>query len=81
MSYTIAEHKHRFAAWAAGRAANVKGCRFTVSQGKRILETANIDIVARSVDNLPPPNDFDRYHREWRIKIINAARLHTNKSG
>ena len=37
--YSIIEHKHRFASWAAGRAANVKGCRFTVEQGKKLLKT------------------------------------------
>ena len=40
--YSIIEHKHRFASWAAGRAANVKGCRFTVEQGKKIIEDAKV---------------------------------------
>ena len=37
MPYSIELHKHRFAAWAAGRAVNVNGCRFTVEQGKKYL--------------------------------------------
>ncbi len=73
MPYSIEEHKHRFATWAAGRAANVNGCRFTVKQGKQILETANLNEVARSIDNLPQPNNFDTQHREWRNSIIQAA--------
>ena len=40
MQYTIEEHKHRFAAWAAGRGANVNGCRFSVLKGKNVLEAA-----------------------------------------
>ncbi len=81
MPYTIEEHKHRFAAWAAGRAANVNGCHFTVEQGKQILETANLNKIASTIDNLPIPNDFDVRHREWRNSIINAAQGHTGKNG
>ncbi len=73
MPYSIEEHKHRFAAWAAGRAANVKGCRFKVEQGKLILEGASLHVIASTIDNLPQPNDFDRQHREWRNDIIQAA--------
>ena len=51
MSYSIEEHKHRFAAWAAVRAANVNGCRFTVEQGKDILEKAGMNRVAKSLDS------------------------------
>lgn len=36
--YDILEHRHRFAAWAASRAASVKGCRFSAEQGKAVLE-------------------------------------------
>lgn len=43
MSYSIEEHKHRFAAWAAGRAATVNGCRFKVEDGKKILERLDED--------------------------------------
>lgn len=73
MPYSIEEHKHRFAAWAAGRAANVNGCRFTVEQGKDILEKAGLKDVANSIDNLPQPADFDKKHNEWRNGVINAA--------
>ena len=53
MPYSIEEHKHRFAAWAAGRAANVNGCRFTVEQGKKILEDAGMNYIAADIKNLP----------------------------
>ena len=71
--YSIIEHKHRFASWAAGRAANVKGCRFTVKQGKKIIEDANLYEVATSIDNLPNQSEFDTSHRRWRSSVINAS--------
>jgi hypothetical protein len=73
MPYTIETHKHRFAAWAASRAASVKGCRFTVEQGKAILETIGINHILSQPDNLPQPQDFDPTHREWRNKVIYVA--------
>ena len=76
MPYTIEEHKHRFAAWAAGRAASVNGCHFRVEQGKQILEAAKLKVLASAIDNLPQPNDFDTQHREWRNSIIQAAQQH-----
>jgi len=76
MQYSIEEHKHRFAAWAAGRAANVNGCRFTVEQGKDILEKAGLNDVAKSIDNLPAANEFDKKHKEWRDNVIASARKH-----
>ena len=81
MSYTIEEHQHRFAAWAAGRAANVNGCRFKVEQGKQILEDVGLNIVARTINNLPQPNEFDAEHRKWRNDVINAAKKHNEKNG
>lgn len=73
MPYSIEEHKHRFAAWAAGRAASVNRCRFTVEQGKQILEGAHIYDVSCGIQNLPEPNGFDEKHREWRNDVIQAA--------
>lgn len=74
MSYSIQEHKHRFAAWAAGRAATVNGCRFKVEEGKSILENAGLKQIASSLDNLPDPNKFDQLHREWRSAVIASAK-------
>lgn len=76
MSYSIEEHKHRFATWAAGRAANVRGCRFKVQQAKSILESAGLRTVSLSVQNLPPPEYFDIEHRKWRSEVIEAAEGH-----
>ena len=73
MPYTIEDHKHRFAAWAAGTAASVKGCRFSVEQGKTILETAGLNRLLVGPDNLPLPHQTDINHREWRANVIQAA--------
>ena len=74
MSYTLEEHKHRFAAWAAGLAASVKGCRFSVERGKIILETSGLRNVASSTAHLPEPTETDDVHLQWRNAVINAAR-------
>src|SRR3990172_188327 len=73
MPYTIEEHRHRFAAWAAGTAANVKGCRFSVEQGKAILEGAGLSLLLHDPANLPNPLDVDIAHRAWRKDVIAAA--------
>jgi len=74
MPYTIEEHKHRYASWAASRAASVKGCRFTVLQGRMLLEKINIDSLVNSPDKLPASNEMDLQHEEWRITIILEAK-------
>ena len=71
--YTIEEHQHRLAAWAAGRAASVKGCRFKVWQAKVILETVDFNASFSSAASLPAPAELDRTHREWRNALIRAA--------
>lgn len=73
MPYTITEHRHRFAAWAAGRAASVKGCRFSVENGARILESAGFDVSFESPGQLPSPDRIDEVHRHWRARVIEAA--------
>jgi hypothetical protein len=75
MTYTIEEHKHRFAAWAACRAASVNRCRFSVEDGKAILEEAGLNpLLIRNPDHLPNPRCFDAAHRQWREAVIVAAR-------
>jgi len=73
MDYTIDEHRHRFAAWAASRAASVKGCRFTVKVGKRILEDAGFVDLLKHPSMLPDPQHMDLTHRDWRKQVISAA--------
>jgi len=68
MAYTIDEHKFRFSAWAASRAASTsKLCRFEVKQGQKCL---------RSIKNIEIPNNqkkFDILHQRLRKKIISEA--------
>jgi len=74
MPYTIEEHKHRFSAWAAGRAASVTRCRFSIRQAKAILEAAGLNQLLASPNNLPLPSDTDSCHRTWRKNVIKAAK-------
>ena len=67
--YKLFEHKHRFSAWAASRAASVIGCRFSVEDGQEILE---------SIKNVPLPNnqiEFNDFHLKQRNCIISKAKL------
>jgi len=73
MIYSIEEHQHRFSSWAASRAASVKGCRFTVAVGKKIIEDAGLAEIAKSIENLPDPDQFDDVHKHWRQAVIQSA--------
>lgn len=72
-AYSIAEHNHRFAAWAAATAARAsKLCRFNVKQGVNILEGSGFT-ADFSVDHLPIPALTDQSHRQWRKTVIDVA--------
>lgn len=71
--YGIELHKHHFAAWAASRAASVKGCRFSVEKGRAILEDCGFVAAFSAPVHLPPCQDIDEQHRRWRISAIAAA--------
>ena len=73
LTYALAEHHHRFAAWAASRAASVKGCRFSVEQGKAIIDAVGL---AEKVANPPSADQIDDAHRAWRRALIEAANAH-----
>lgn len=72
MAYSIHEHKHRFAAWAASRAASVKSCRFSAKIGREILEHVNLSDFLVTPEALPVDN-MDVRHLDWRTSVINAA--------
>ena len=75
--YSIEEHKHRLAAWAASRAASTSPqCRFKVEKGVRILESTGFDEKFSSLSSLPSPKDLKECHRNWRDKIIKNAKDH-----
>lgn len=73
--YDIERHQHLFAAWAASRAASVKGFRFTVEQGRKSLEACGLGVYFSKPEELPEPKDVDEKHRQWRAGIIEAAKL------
>lgn len=75
MSYTIDEHRHRFSAWAAGRAASVKGCRFEVEAGKRLLEAIGLNRLLGDPELLPAVDVIDRDHKVWRGQLIDVAKM------
>jgi hypothetical protein len=69
--YTITEHRHRYAAWAASRAAGVSPlCRFTISVGQRVIDKSGLKSIALSIDNLPRPNDLIRVVKSVVIPIL-----------
>jgi hypothetical protein len=80
LNYSIEEHKHRFASWAASRGASTSPkCRFEVELGKILLEQSGLQEIAQSINSLPNPNEFDIQHRIWRNKIIDIAEQHQKK--
>lgn len=70
--YTIEEHKHRYSAWAASRAASVNKSRFRVAQGKWIIESSGLSLIT-SPDELPAVGSIDQQHRLWRSMVISSA--------
>ena len=73
MPYSITDHKHRYCAWAASRAASTKTCRFNVLQGKSIIEDVGLDKLLQGPHQLPAPNMIDNYHRDWRQTAMTSA--------
>ena len=75
MQYTIEEHRHRLAAWAASSSASASPlCRFKVSKGVAILEACGFDAAFSSPAQLPAPADLNTQHRQWRAAVIAAAK-------
>ncbi len=79
MHYSIHEHRHRFASWAASRAASVRRCPFSVEVGKAILEEAGFKELISGTDKLPEKDKLDDEHRNWRQSVINVAKKRHGK--
>ncbi len=71
--YEIAEHKHRYSAWAASRAASTKTCRFDVLTGKSIIESVGLHKLLADPALLPDPSKIDGVHVDWCELAIQAA--------
>lgn len=74
--YCILEHKHRYSAWAASRAASTKTCRFDVNTGKRIIEVVGLQHLLVNADLLPSSTEMDASHKLWCETAIDAAISH-----
>lgn len=73
-SYNIQEHKHRFASWAACRAASTSSlCRFRVRDGVSWLELSGLDAEFQ-INDLPEPEVFNDWHKEHRDYIVDVAK-------
>lgn len=71
--YSIEQHKHISAAWDAATSARASPlCRFTVSDGREILEHAGFTAAFRVAD-LPTPDRLDGQHAKWRRTVIAEA--------
>jgi hypothetical protein len=73
--YDIIEHVHRFAAWAASRAASsARGYKFKVRDGQKIIEAAGLRDLIGGPKTLPKPEAMDAAHKEWRKLAKEAAK-------
>jgi hypothetical protein len=73
-AYQIEMHSHLFAAWAASRAASVNGCRFSVENGRDILEGCGFVASLSLPKQLPVVSDIDGVHRIWRRSACSLAK-------
>lgn len=74
MPYDEIKHRHRFAAWCASTAARSSPkCRFSVSEGVNIIEGSGLSKMAMGWDALPQSNEFDKWHRSTRTKVVDAT--------
>ena len=69
MAYDLAEHHHRLDASTASSAASVKGCRFSVQQGKAIIDAIGLKTAIEPTG----AEQTDAQHRVWREAAIKAA--------
>lgn len=78
MEKEIKEIIHKYAAWAASRAASVNGCRFSVEIGQQILNEVAIRNFILNPDALPnSASEFNLLHKQWREHIIELSKSKT----
>ncbi|HOY20054.1 MAG TPA: hypothetical protein PLC89_22260, partial [Haliscomenobacter sp.] len=70
--FDIKEHKHKFAVWAAGRAASVKDHRFSVETARVLIDSINLHKYIDQPSALP--EHFDSAHEEWCDALIKVSR-------
>ncbi len=71
--YTFAEHRRRFAGWAAVTAARSSNkCRFTREEGLQLIEQVGLLDYSEWKD-IPSPQEFDTEHLALRNALRKAA--------
>lgn len=69
--YTAAEHRFRFAAWAAARASARGVAGFNARKAFEALDFAGLGELANTPQALPQcEKEFDRMHTKWCGKVI-----------
>ena len=75
-AFSFDEYKHRYAAWAASRAASTISCRFKVEVGVAIIDAAGLRQKLGRVEALPSAAQAMAEQRALREAIIDAASAH-----
>jgi hypothetical protein len=71
---TIEEHRHRFAVWAAARAASRRMKNFKVELASELIECASLKGKIGDPELLPSPSEVDASHAERREMMIQRAK-------
>jgi hypothetical protein len=72
--YSLDAHRHRFAAWAAIRAANRGVSGFTVERASKWFGEVGLKKLISNPEKLPSPSAVDKQHSIWRRKLISSAK-------
>ena len=83
MEYHPAEHRFRFAAWAASTAARSsrRVCTFPVSAGAQLLLMSDLKWLSLGSHWLPRSRDsFDQAHQRWCEEILRLGKSEISKS-
>lgn len=83
LEYHPAEHRFRFAAWAAATAARSsrRVCTFPVSEGAKLLRTSDLRWIALGSHWLPGSRpEFDKRHQAWCENILRLGQSHISKA-
>lgn len=69
--YSLAEHRHRFSAWAAGRAAGRGSHSLTIKEATQLLDAAGVrKFVEVSCIEYTNDKKFDDVHLQWRETMV-----------
>ena len=71
-SYTIIEHRHRFAIWAAGRAYSRNGPGHTMAVATKLINESGVGKIA-TLDDLPHIEEMDAFLDGYFQKVIQLA--------